>query len=316
MISTKTLEPIESKPGQPLYELVKETIIEAINDGFFQPDIRLPSTKQLSEQLGVSLVTVHRAMQDLEGLGYLERTQGRGTFIVEDRDSKICDYCFSVVMDKQASVADIYYGQLLEGMRQAASEHAVNLNIMHYDNMPWSGSSGYIFVNPLQAELAGYLLKMKQAQPVVVVGAADGMDETSCIDIDHLNLAKQAVAHLYQLGHRRIGMVIGSADTAANRKSISAFEQSCEEMGIAKDDCLVVTANEEHLLPQEKMKLTHILNSENRPTAFWAAGYFLALDLYDIISRIGMSIPKDISVVGVDDPVSASFLSPPLTTCC
>src|SRR5690349_5186825 len=75
------LKAVKPQPGRPLYETVMTALVDAIDGGMFAPGEQMPSTKQLSEQLGVSLVTAHRALQEMVLGGVLERSQGRGTFV-------------------------------------------------------------------------------------------------------------------------------------------------------------------------------------------------------------------------------------------
>ena len=56
--------------------------------------------------------------------------------------------------------------------------------------------------------------------------------------------------------------------------------------------------------------LRAMLTRKDRPTAIFAAGYYYALDIYAIASELGLSIPGDISLLGIDDPPSAAHLSP------
>ncbi|QQE10342.1 GntR family transcriptional regulator [Planctomycetota bacterium] len=312
--NTNTLKPIEPKAGCPLYEVVKETVVSAIETGHFHPGARMPSTKELSRQLSVSLVTVHRALQDLVNVGYLERTQGRGTFVVEDRKSKTREFRFGLVIRKEASVADIYHSQILEGMRQASHENAIDLNMMHFENDPRIDCDGHLLVNPTQPELAEYMTKANRNQPVLVVGTKAPNDEVPYLDVDNANLAQQAIRHLHGLGHRRFCLVVGAKDLSTSTERVEGFKQVCDELMVPEENRVVVQASSWHLLAQDKMKLTRVLNAANRPTAVFAGGYFLSLDTYDAISTVGLRIPEDISVVGVDDPASAAHLSPPLTT--
>src|SRR5690242_7284638 len=80
-MSSKILKPVVAQPGRPLYLTVKEHVREAIDAGVFRPGEQMPSTKLLSEKLQVSLVTAHRALQELVGSGVLYRAQGKGTFV-------------------------------------------------------------------------------------------------------------------------------------------------------------------------------------------------------------------------------------------
>ncbi|WP_432798119.1 GntR family transcriptional regulator [Poriferisphaera sp. WC338] len=312
--STNTLNPIEPKPGCPLYEVVKETVVQAIESGHFHSGERMPSTKELSRQLSVSLVTVHRALQDLVNVGYLERTQGRGTFVVEDRKARSREFRFGLVIRKEASIADIYHSQILEGMRLASHENAIDLNMMHYENDPRQDCDAHLLVNPTGIQIEEYAGKVSRNQPILIVGTHSQVKNAESIDVDNANLAQQAIRHLHGLGHQRFCLVVGAKELSTSQDRVRGFEQVCNELGISPDNRVIVQASSWHLLPQDKMKLKSVLNTNNRPTAVFAGGYFLALDTYDAIATVGLRIPDDISVVGVDDPASAAHLSPPLTT--
>jgi LacI family transcriptional regulator len=68
------------------------------------------------------------------------------------------------------------------------------------------------------------------------------------------------------------------------------------------------------LSERHRTELIRLLSGPNRPTAIFAAGYYFALDVYAAAQTVGLRIGETLSVVGVDDPPSAAFLSPPLTT--
>ena len=57
MASEKSLKPVSAQPGKPLYMVVRDAVREAIDAGVFLPGEQMPSTKELSEQMAVSLVT-------------------------------------------------------------------------------------------------------------------------------------------------------------------------------------------------------------------------------------------------------------------
>ena len=69
------------KNGIPLYVQVKEKILADIRSQVFKAGDKLPTERELSEQLGVSRNTVSQAYRDLENGGVLTSMQGRGTFV-------------------------------------------------------------------------------------------------------------------------------------------------------------------------------------------------------------------------------------------
>lgn len=70
---------------QPLYETVKNHVLDHIRDGSWQPGDRVPSENELVKSLSVSRMTANRALKELTQDGFLVREHGRGTFVAERR---------------------------------------------------------------------------------------------------------------------------------------------------------------------------------------------------------------------------------------
>lgn len=73
--------------GVPYYRQVMDQIAELIRSGQLLPASRLPSVRDLSRELLVSLITIRRAYADLEAAGLILRRQGQGTFVADDVES-------------------------------------------------------------------------------------------------------------------------------------------------------------------------------------------------------------------------------------
>ncbi len=305
---------MENQPGRPLYKTVKQALIDAIDSGVFKPNERLPSTKELSRQLSVSLVTAHRALQELVVNGVLERTQGRGTFVIERSRRTRPRYRLGVVMQAEASMADFSHSQLIEGMRQAAAEHRAELVISRLSKDTSQPCAGYLIVNPTPDDLQQWAESIGREQRVFTVGARSMLDKVPSFDVDNRELASRAVEHLVSLGHRRIAFVGGADDLSNSRDRREGFLEACEQRGIDTSHDLIVEAASWRLDAKERMVFKRMLNQKYRPTAVFAAGYYFALDCFESAGALGMSVPDDLSVVGVDNPPSAVYLSPGLTT--
>lgn len=70
-----------SDSASPLYEKVKDFVLGNIGSGKWVQNARLPSENDLVSSLGVSRMTVHRALRELTSEGHLRRVQGVGTFV-------------------------------------------------------------------------------------------------------------------------------------------------------------------------------------------------------------------------------------------
>ncbi len=71
--------------ARPLYEKVKDYILDHIGRGEWSRDHRVPSENELVSVLGVSRMTVNRAMRELTSEGHLLRIQGVGTFVAPSK---------------------------------------------------------------------------------------------------------------------------------------------------------------------------------------------------------------------------------------
>ena len=70
-------------PIAPLYQRVKQYVVQKIESGDLQPNSRVPSENELVAQLNVSRMTANRALKELSAEGILVRVAGVGTFVAE-----------------------------------------------------------------------------------------------------------------------------------------------------------------------------------------------------------------------------------------
>lgn len=106
------LKPVSKESPLPLYYQIKESIQECILAGSIKPGEKLPSEAQLAEMLRVSLITVRRALTDLQINGFVTKVHGRGTFVLEKPMEQELDHLsgFSENMEelKRTSMAKIF----------------------------------------------------------------------------------------------------------------------------------------------------------------------------------------------------------------
>jgi len=69
----------------PLYQQVKEYIVEKITSGTIAPGTRLESETELVTRLNISRMTVNRALRELAAEGKIKRIQGKGSFVAEKK---------------------------------------------------------------------------------------------------------------------------------------------------------------------------------------------------------------------------------------
>ena len=72
---------ISNSSSVPIYEQIKQSIINQILDGELREDELLPSIRVLAQDIKISAMTIKKAYDELEKEGYLKSIQGKGTFV-------------------------------------------------------------------------------------------------------------------------------------------------------------------------------------------------------------------------------------------
>lgn len=317
------LKPIESEPGTPLYVIARDAIRAAVNEGRLAPGQQLPSTKALSQTLGVSLVTVHRALQELVSTGVLRRGQGRGTFVHEHYDERRPSATGSrlgIVFHAECSLADSFHGQIFEGVRQEASDLGIDLVLLRFGEDWRRECSGYLYVNPLPDQLsrpprfAGRRAGGAAGEPIVVLGARTDRGGIGFVDTDNIEIGRLAAHHLAETDARRV-LYLGDGSALSNSMDRwQGFNDACREIGLGFDPERDSIRPSDWRLDAAHQSLLRERMAAGPRLAVFAAGYYFALGVYKVAERLGLRIGEDLLVLGVDDPPSAAYLSPALST--
>jgi GntR family transcriptional regulator len=92
---SQVLPPLDESSAQPLYQQLERALRGAIENGIIGPEDALPPERDLAEMLGVSRITVRKAIDELVDDGLLIRKQGSGTFVsnrVEKNFAKLTSF--------------------------------------------------------------------------------------------------------------------------------------------------------------------------------------------------------------------------------
>jgi DNA-binding LacI/PurR family transcriptional regulator len=131
--------------------------------------------------------------------------------------------------------------------------------------------------------------------------------------VDNYSASYAIVDHLMQLGHRRVGLIIGPYHRLNRlQQRLDAYRDCLSHYDVAFEARLVMDRDHSMLSGAEAMR--QMLRMEDRPTAVFAASDVLAYGALSEIKRSGLQVPADISIAGFDDIEFAAFSDPPLTT--
>lgn len=122
----------------------------------------------------------------------------------------------------------------------------------------------------------------------------------------------QAVDHLKQLRHRKIGYIGGSGGLTISDHRLQAFVKAMENAGLVVDSAFIRVGN--YRVSGGEAAMMELLSLVNRPTAIITANDLTAIGALRVIHRQGLSVPQDFSIVGFDDIELSDIVYPPLTT--
>lgn len=134
----------------------------------------------------------------------------------------------------------------------------------------------------------------------------------SAVAIDYESGFFEAIQHLKSLGHRHIGYIGGTVGLRTSNVRQHAFELALRKSGLAYHQNIVRTAD--YRIPGGERAVISLMQERNRPTAIVTANDMTAFGAVRGLHTLGLSVPKDLSIVGLDDVLLSDVLQPPLTT--
>ena len=148
--------------------------------------------------------------------------------------------------------------------------------------------------------------------PIVFLDTGEIQENISNIRIDYEQGISEAVNHLLELGHRRIGFISGPLDLKSAKIRRSAFLKFLRQKGIIEKKEFIVAGD--HKISGGRTAMRQLLELKDRPTAVLASNDLSAIGALQELRTHGLHVPTDISLIGFDDIALAESTDPPLTT--
>ena len=301
---------------------------QAVDDAQLDPGLPTrPTIFDVARVAGVSYSTVSRVVNGhayvrestrqrvqaaMVELGYVAHVTARAlasgrTQAVGLLAQEIDNPFFSVVIkgiDQEVSVAG--YDLLLcttHSRREKEAEYVARLSHGMVD--------GLLIVLPTL--LPEYVAQLRaQRYPFVLID--HDSEAPGCNVINAANRAgtRAGITYLVELGHRRIGFISGRPDVGATHERFAGYQDALLEAGLPLDDGIVVEGD--FLEARGHAAAAELLSLGKPPTAIFASSDVAALGVLAAARDAGLQVPRDLSVLGFDDIVEASYLGAALST--
>lgn len=150
--------------------------------------------------------------------------------------------------------------------------------------------------------------------PYVVLDRTLEKEEAPTIKLDNYTAGVLAASHFLNLGHKKFACLAGPLKIKICRERFYGFFDTLEEKGINLRENFIEEGNFKIEEGKEAMNKILSLSPFEQPTAVFSMNDLMAIGAMQAIKERGLSIPGDISVIGLDNIPLCDVVSPPLTT--
>lgn len=294
--------------------------------------------KDVAKLAGVSPITVSRVISSPEQVK--PATRAKVTRAIEELNFKPNSIARSLVTNRTdtiglllSNVANPYYPEFilgLETMARSLGKNVIICNAQDYDTATQNLElllekrvDGIVVTSiefdslKLQEKFHAHLEELSQLKqkniPIVLMDPNPRSTILSCIEVDNYLAGRIAMSHLCELGHRRIAHISLERDANVWIERLRAYKDAHHKYDLPFDSARI------ELIRFESVKLaeeaaSRLLRMEPRPTAIFAGNDLLAVGAIHAAHRLGVKIPEELSVIGVDGISIGDQIYPRLTT--
>lgn len=288
----------------------------------------MTSVRAIADELGISVATVSRALNNHPGVSDETR---RRVLTTADRSGyrpsvgRKPTNIIGLAYPDEPVKADFgaFEAALLAGILQGVSERQYDLTFInvHRDKnidetyeqfFHRKGVRGVVLRSLDDGRLAEEIAA--DGFPVILVADRSNDPLVSYIDSDSRRTSQAAVEHLLDLGHRRIGLGIHRVADSDHRDREAGYRLALTKAGIQVEESLIVRADAS---PEGGALMLHtLLDQDNPPSAIYFTNPLSTVGALHRCLQLGIRVPKDLSVIGFDDSDIRLRTFPQFTAIC
>lgn len=314
---------------QPKYRIIAESLKQAILSNEYPEGSRLPSENELVRRFGVSRMTIGRALTELQQINLIGRRAGSGTYVKRrmptssgifgllipelGRTEIFEPICQGMASLPQTSRHSLLWGNTVgpdrpkevvaeELCRQYIGQHVSGVFFAPVELVPHKDEVNHRIVAALDRAGISVVLLDRDYEPY------PSRSKYDLVGIDNHRVAYGAVIHLINAGAKKIAFLAKSLSAPTVDKRIAGYREALLAKGFERGESLVLRCD-----PTDEHAIGRFLNTQH-PDAFLCANDLTAANLMQLLIKLGVSIPQEVRVVGIDDVKYASLLPIPLTT--
>ena len=198
------------------------------------------------------------------------------------------------------------YGTLLASSHYAADKELAAVELFLANRV-----AGMVLTVADETASPALDLLSREGLPHVLVFNPARAPGRSGVTVDNRGAARQIVAHLISLGHRRIAMIAGSFESS-DRSGLrrAGYQDALREAGLTSGPVLEASFNARDL----SGPCADLWSAGQAPTAVFCSTDLLAIGAIRALSGLGLAVPRDVSVAGFDGIELGEWITPSLAT--
>lgn len=175
-----------------------------------------------------------------------------------------------------------------------------------------AGLDGVLLAPPACDQLELLDLLDRQGLAYARITPQKALERGIVITMDEVAAAHAVASHVLELGHRRVGVILGDPSHAASMARMEGYRRAFAEHGATLDEDLIVTGDFTYAVGYDVA--LDLLRRRPVPTAILAQNDDMAVAALGAARALGLSVPGDISIAGFDDSEVSRTTWPQLTT--
>ncbi len=313
------------KKKTPKYVQLAGWIKEKISEEGLEKGEKFYTEHSLSQMYSVSRQTVRQAINILISEQILESRQGSGTYISTNMHSKKHS---SKIIGVIVTYFDEYiFPSIINGIESVISSNGYNMQLASTRNdvenearalraMLDAGVDAFI-IEPTKSALPNgnkYLYDeiSNKNIPLIFLNSYYPEMDFPHVSLDDVNAGYLATKYLIDNGHNKIALCLKSDDIQGHLRYRGAIAAANDNnITISMENILWFTTEDIKYLSEDSNRILRYLKN---CTALFCYNDQIAARVLKILQEKGYDLPKDYSIVSIDDEKQAAACSPPLTT--
>lgn len=289
------------------------------------------SLKDISAVCGVSVATVSKALnnhkdigegtkkhikQVAKEMGYLPNSAAKAL-----KTNRTHNIGILFTDEAHSGLRHDYFAAVLDSLKQTVEAHGYDVTFIN-SSRKWPNRMRYLeharyrgFDGVVIANINFYNDEVKELAnsdiPLVTIDKL--YNNRIAVISDNVTGMKDLLTYIYEMGHRRIAYIHGDEDTAVTQSRLTSFYRTAEELSIEVPDSYIKKAAYRDTDGAGKAT-KELLKLKTPPTCILYQDDFSSFGGINVIRKMGLRIPEDISVAGYDGIRIGRHIEPQLTT--